>query len=204
MRKITGCACAGNAGNSFPCQRLQRKPLVSDPGMDYGTSVRSRHSWRMHNPQFYVSLKRSMLQSGCVQTQKFPIISQVQLEMYKQGSRVAYATFNATGSDKMGWMNISRLVNSSWMDIRSYDKKTPPIAAIGGLRFRYVLGHSHCLNPTISVASCHICEISGHGKRQISQISQSTCPISHNVPLRNKNMYISVLNGALYDMGQVH
>ena len=31
------CACAGNAGNVFPRRRLQRKPLVSDPGMHHGT-----------------------------------------------------------------------------------------------------------------------------------------------------------------------
>ena len=39
IRKIAGCACAGNAGNVFPCRRFQRKPLVSDPGMHHGTCV---------------------------------------------------------------------------------------------------------------------------------------------------------------------
>ena len=39
IRKIMGCACAGNAGNVFPTRRLQRKPLVSDPGMHHGTCV---------------------------------------------------------------------------------------------------------------------------------------------------------------------
>ena len=39
IRKIPGCACAGNAGNVFPRRRLQRKPLVSDPGMHHGTCV---------------------------------------------------------------------------------------------------------------------------------------------------------------------
>ena len=37
--EIAGCACAGNAGNVFPTRRLQRKPLVSDPGMHHGTCV---------------------------------------------------------------------------------------------------------------------------------------------------------------------
>ena len=37
--KITGCACAGNAGNVFPRRRCHRKPLVSDPGMHHGTCV---------------------------------------------------------------------------------------------------------------------------------------------------------------------
>ena len=39
IRKIAGCACAGNAGNVFPIHRLQRKPLVSDPDMHHGTCV---------------------------------------------------------------------------------------------------------------------------------------------------------------------
>ena len=39
IRKIAGCACAGNAGNVFPHRRLQRKLLVSDPGMHHGTCV---------------------------------------------------------------------------------------------------------------------------------------------------------------------
>ena len=39
IRKIAGCACAGNAGNVFPRRRIQRKTLVSDPGMHHGTCV---------------------------------------------------------------------------------------------------------------------------------------------------------------------
>ena len=63
----------------FPRHQLQRKPLVSNPGMHHGTCVthvpwcmsgsltcggrgkRSRHSRRMRNPQFYVSGKRPMV-----------------------------------------------------------------------------------------------------------------------------------------------
>ena len=39
IRKIAGCACAGNAGNIFLRRPFQRKPLISDPGMHYGTCV---------------------------------------------------------------------------------------------------------------------------------------------------------------------
>ena len=46
IRKIAGCACAGNAGNVFPRSRFQRKPLVSDPGMHHGTCV-THVSWCM-------------------------------------------------------------------------------------------------------------------------------------------------------------
>ena len=63
IRRIAGCAYAGNTGNIFHHHRLQRKPLVSDPGMHHGTCVthvpwcmsgslvgkRSRHSRRIRN-----------------------------------------------------------------------------------------------------------------------------------------------------------
>ena len=39
IRKIAGCACAGNAGKVFPRRRFQKNPLVSDPGMHHGTCV---------------------------------------------------------------------------------------------------------------------------------------------------------------------
>ena len=39
IRKIASCACAGDAGNVFRRGRLQRKPLVNDPGMHHGTCV---------------------------------------------------------------------------------------------------------------------------------------------------------------------
>ena len=39
IRKIAGCACAGNAGNVFPRRWIQRKLLVSDHGMHHGTCV---------------------------------------------------------------------------------------------------------------------------------------------------------------------
>ena len=70
IRKIAGCACAGNAGNVFLHRRLQRKLLVSDPYMHHDTCVthvpwcmsgslnqrwqgkRSRHSRRMRARNF--------------------------------------------------------------------------------------------------------------------------------------------------------
>ena len=40
IRKIAGCACAGNAGNVFPATDFKGKvPLISDPGMHHGTCV---------------------------------------------------------------------------------------------------------------------------------------------------------------------
>ena len=74
IRKIAGCACAGNAGNVPPRRRLQRKTLVSDPVMHHGTCV-THVPWCMSgsltscggetfpahaHPQLYVSGKRPM------------------------------------------------------------------------------------------------------------------------------------------------
>ena len=53
IRKIAGCACAGNAGNVSPRRRLQRKTLVSDSVMHVGIAYplrrgkHFRHSRRM-------------------------------------------------------------------------------------------------------------------------------------------------------------
>ena len=43
IHKIAGCACAGNAENVSPHHWLQRKPLVSDPGLHHGTAWRTCH-----------------------------------------------------------------------------------------------------------------------------------------------------------------
>ena len=39
IRKIVGCAWPGNAGKCFPRHRLQRKRLISDPGVHHCTCV---------------------------------------------------------------------------------------------------------------------------------------------------------------------
>ena len=45
IRKIADCACAGNAGNVFPGHGFQRKPLISDPGMQHDTFVKHVPWW---------------------------------------------------------------------------------------------------------------------------------------------------------------
>ena len=62
----------------FTRLRLQRKPLVNDPGMHPGTCVthvpgwmwqgkHSRHSGCMHSPQFYISGKRPIAKCHILQ-----------------------------------------------------------------------------------------------------------------------------------------
>ena len=71
IRKIAGCACAGNAGNVFATPEFKEKLLVSDPGMHHDARAvmhvgianprwQGKHSRRMRNPQFYVCGKRPM------------------------------------------------------------------------------------------------------------------------------------------------
>ena len=74
IRKICRLRMRWECWERFPRHRIQRKQLVSDPGVHHGTCVihvpwcmsgsltrGSRHSRRMRNSQFYVSGKRPML-----------------------------------------------------------------------------------------------------------------------------------------------
>ena len=74
IRKIAGCACAGNAGNVFPRHRLQRKPLVSDPGMHHGTCV-THVPWCMSGSLTRGGGEKGSRHSRCMHTRKFGTIS---------------------------------------------------------------------------------------------------------------------------------
>ena len=54
VRKIADCACAWNIGNIFPARAVMHVG-ITNPRV---AGKRSRYSWRMRNPQFYVSGKR--------------------------------------------------------------------------------------------------------------------------------------------------
>ena len=76
IRKIAGCACAGNTGNVFPATDISGNYRLAIPAcitarasralMHFGIAhlrwrgKRFRHSQRMRNPQFYISAKRPM------------------------------------------------------------------------------------------------------------------------------------------------
>ena len=81
IRKIAGCACAGNAGNVFPATYFKGNRWLAIPAasrhVHHARAVMHvgianppwwrgkffRHSWRMRNPQFFVSDKRPMVVS---------------------------------------------------------------------------------------------------------------------------------------------
>ena len=72
IRKIAGCACAGNARNIFPATVGYRSPhaprnrwcmpgsITSGFLWSRWRGIRSQHSRCMRNPQFYISGKRPM------------------------------------------------------------------------------------------------------------------------------------------------
>ena len=97
-------------GECFPRHWLQRNPLLSDPGMHYGTCVtvhvgianpwcrgkRSRYSRRTHNPQFYISGKRPMYQ--------FVIYNS---DAWENDQYLAGDTFKRIISEERFWIRIS-------------------------------------------------------------------------------------------------
>jgi hypothetical protein len=44
---------------------------------------------------------------------------QVKVSIYKNGVEKAFILFNATGADKMSWFTPSRIIDSSWVDLKS-------------------------------------------------------------------------------------
>lgn len=48
---------------------------------------------------------------------------QVRVSIYKNGVEKAFILFNATGTDKMGWFSPSRIIDSSWIDLKTATKQ---------------------------------------------------------------------------------
>ena len=128
IRKIAGCACAGNAG--IPSTR------VSDPDMHHGTCAthvpwcmpgslnsgvlwsrwrgkRSRHFRRMRNPQFYVSSKRPMACHGnfrCWATTQLASITTVSvfdIYLYVLFERCYKRDYFAPGLQRWSWSTFT-------------------------------------------------------------------------------------------------
>ena len=86
--KIAGCACTGNAGNVFPANRLQRKPLVNNPNMHHGTCV-AHLPWCMLG-----SLTRGGRENvpdipGACATRNFAYLVRSPLQLTLNGERVS-------------------------------------------------------------------------------------------------------------------
>ena len=95
LRKIAGCACAGNAENVFPRHRLQRKPQISDPGMHHVTCV-THVPWCMSG---------SLTRDGEGNVPGFP---------------GACTTRNYTYLVRYPWLSIRVVVNRRWSFTRGH------------------------------------------------------------------------------------
>ena len=92
IRKIAGCECAGNAGNVFPRRQIQRKPLVSDPGMHHGTCV-THVPWCM---------SESLTRGGGKTFPVFPAHAHPQI--YVSGNRPMFHAIQIHGISYAGYM----------------------------------------------------------------------------------------------------
>ncbi|PVD35965.1 hypothetical protein C0Q70_02934 [Pomacea canaliculata] len=68
-------------------------------------------------------------------------IQTVKLVVYKEGQAKQYVVFNGTGSTYSNWMSPTRLVESSWVDLKS--SKTNFFSTTGdvGLKRRFYMNH---------------------------------------------------------------
>lgn len=53
--------------------------------------------------------------------------------MFRNGSSVAFATFNATGANKTDWISVNRLIDSSWGDINSFAENSETTVSTDGM-----------------------------------------------------------------------
>ena len=59
--------------------------------------------------------------------------NQVLIEMRDDGHAVAFATFNASGTNKQSWMSAERLLNSSWDDLTPDTQHKNPTVSVDGM-----------------------------------------------------------------------
>lgn len=55
------------------------------------------------------------------------------MQMFDSGSKAAYAYFEARGTDKMAWLNASRLLNSTWNDVTDYTSTENTTISVAGI-----------------------------------------------------------------------
>ena len=55
------------------------------------------------------------------------------MEMENAGHAVAFAKFDASGSNKLSWMSAQRIQNSSWDDFEAYIKAKKSTVSVNGL-----------------------------------------------------------------------
>ena len=142
IRKIAGCACAGNAGNVSPRRQFQRKPLVSDPGMHHGTCV-THVPWCMSGSLTCDDGENVPgIPGACA-----PAILRIWQEAHGD-ARSPGANIHSIGSDKECWDNFAEMAllwAFNWHERLEWRDKYIPIwyvnriiTSVGNRRYLYV------------------------------------------------------------------
>ena len=138
IRKLAGCACAGNAGNVFPATDFKghaRAVMHAGIANPRWREKRSRHSRRMRNPQFYLSDKRLMswLYPGmfcscwpvCL-----PVVVTLAVTLVSGVSSVEVSTFGNTGVRSKQKVIYVLWSESDLVNIRIFFNHLPLLCAV--------------------------------------------------------------------------
>ena len=187
IRKIAGCACAGNAGNGFARRRFQRKLLVSDPGMHHGTCV-THVPWCMPgSPTCGDGENVPGIPGACA-----PAILRI-------------------------WQEANGVVREQTITRQVHDAIWHPSATVKKIYFSnndygsaFVNQHSE-VKGEMRYLVWLLTELYRHINAiwvmmQFTWLSNPKMPLFHNpqCSIQIRNVHISLLNGPLWDMEQVH
>ncbi|XP_048778907.2 uncharacterized protein LOC125682410 [Ostrea edulis] len=121
-------------------------------------------------------------------------ISEVTIELYRGGSKVAFVTFNGIDSDQKSWFSPSRVLNSSWSTLTSstvYNHFS-------------VDGHVLCSRAFFINRDYGICSVDAGWLAVMDPVNTVCCPGSwDDVTNRPMFLYSAVDSAALYVSGDV-
>ena len=106
IRKIAGCACAGNAGNVFSATDIfQRKLIVGDPGMHHGTCV-THVSWCMSGSLTRYDGENDPGIPGACETRSFTYLARGPLVLIASGNGLSPARRQAIARTNTDLLSI--------------------------------------------------------------------------------------------------
>eukprot|EP00105_Crassostrea_gigas_P043318 XP_019927466.1 PREDICTED: uncharacterized protein LOC105339732 isoform X2 [Crassostrea gigas] len=116
-------------------------------------------------------------------------ISQVTLELYKHGSKVAFIAFDGKDSTIENWFNSSRILNSSWSNV------TPSTI----YNYFSIKGHSECSRSFFVNTHYHNCSVDT-GYMVVVDPPTACCPWE-NVPNKPQFFYSAADGTVTYQSG---
>ena len=205
MRKIAGCACAGNIGNVFPIadfkgNRLWAIPVCITRHARAMMDVKIAHPrWRgkssqysrgMRNPQFYVSGKRPILLNSCGYIYPFPPemlhwhwIDPVQV---KKSWRISLEYHSITKPNKCEWCvqymscsdtpsQVAKTLGLTAIKHRSGISATVIVVQIGGKLLSAMQGRGSIFAAPTLKLLIAICPMSKFQEFKFIYMYQKTC-----------------------------